>query len=200
MSFLHALEKLVPVLDDAGFYHLTQEVVAFPRPLADSGKHGESVVFLGDIVNQLLDQHGLSYTGSTEQTDFSTFQIGFQQIDHLDTGKQHFLRSGKVFKFGRILVDRLCALNRQMMHTVDGFSHHVHHTSSDLLSHRHGNWFTGRIDFHPSLQAVGTVHGHRAHGILSDVLLHLNNKYTTVIAFDSQSIVNAWQVLSAVHL
>ena len=37
------------------------------------------------ILDQLLDQNGLTYTGTTEQTDLTTFGIWGKKIDNLDT-------------------------------------------------------------------------------------------------------------------
>ena len=55
MTFLHALFKRLPIFDDAGLYHFAEQVVTLPGTLADSGKDGESVVFLGNVVYQFLD-------------------------------------------------------------------------------------------------------------------------------------------------
>ena len=71
--------------------HLTQEVVAFPRPLTDSGKHGESVVFLGDIVDEFLDENRLADACAPEKTDFAALQIRLEQVYHLDAREENFL-------------------------------------------------------------------------------------------------------------
>ena len=42
-----------------------------------------------NITNQLLDQYGFTYTGTTEKTDFTTLCVRSQQIDNLDTGLKH---------------------------------------------------------------------------------------------------------------
>jgi len=39
--------------------------------------------------NQLLDEHSLADTGTTEETDLSTTSVGSQQVDDLDTGDQN---------------------------------------------------------------------------------------------------------------
>ena len=39
-----------------------------------------------DVVDQLLDQYGLTYTGSTEQTDLTTLLVRAEKINDLDTG------------------------------------------------------------------------------------------------------------------
>ena len=66
MAFFHALLEFLSVFDDSGFNHLAEEVVTFPGTLTDSGKNGESVVLLCDIVYQLLDKYGLAYSCATE--------------------------------------------------------------------------------------------------------------------------------------
>ena len=38
-----------------------------------------------DIVDQLLDQYGLTYTGTTEQSDFTTFLVWAEKVNDLDT-------------------------------------------------------------------------------------------------------------------
>ena len=44
-----------------------------------------------NIVNQLLDQYGLSYTRTSKQSDFSTLLIWAKQIYDFDTGLKHLL-------------------------------------------------------------------------------------------------------------
>ena len=39
----------------------------------------------GDVVDELHDEHRLSYTSSTEESDLTTLHIGLQQVDNLDT-------------------------------------------------------------------------------------------------------------------
>ena len=43
-----------------------------------------------DVMDKLLDQYGLTYTGTTEQTDLTTFCIRCKQVDNLDPGFQDF--------------------------------------------------------------------------------------------------------------
>src|SRR5260370_17825467 len=56
---------------------------------------------LGDIVDQLLDEHGLADAGAAEQADLAALRIGREQIDDLDPGDQD--RS-----FGRLVDERRC--------------------------------------------------------------------------------------------
>ena len=43
-------------------------------------------MFLGDVVDQFLDQHGFADAGTTEKTHFPALAIGSQEVNHLDTG------------------------------------------------------------------------------------------------------------------
>ena len=40
---------------------------------------------LGDVVNELHNQHSLADTCTTEQTDFATLSVGSKEIDNLNT-------------------------------------------------------------------------------------------------------------------
>ena len=70
--------------------HLVIEVVAFARALADAGEHGVAAIGLRDVVDQLLDQHGLADAGAAEQADLAALRIGAQQVDDLDARRQDF--------------------------------------------------------------------------------------------------------------
>ena len=79
------------------------EVISFSCTLTNSGKYRISTVLGCDIVDQLLNQNGLSYTCSSEQT---AFLIRAKQIDYLDTGLQDLGRCGLFFKRRCFSVDR----------------------------------------------------------------------------------------------
>ena len=40
---------------------------------------------LGNVVDKLLNQHSLTDTGTTEQTNLTTTGVGGNQVDDLDT-------------------------------------------------------------------------------------------------------------------
>jgi hypothetical protein len=41
---------------------------------------------LGDVVDQLHDDHGLADPGTAEQPDLAAFGVRRQEVDHLDPG------------------------------------------------------------------------------------------------------------------
>ena len=96
---------LLRVLVDARLDHLVIEVVALARALADAGEHRVAAVRLGDVVDQLHDQHGLADAGAAEQADLAALGVGREQVDDLDAGDED-LRFGRLLgEGGRRLVD-----------------------------------------------------------------------------------------------
>ena len=76
------------------------EVVAFAGPLADAGEHGVTAVGLGDVVDQLLNQHGLAHAGAAEQADLAALGVGRQQVDDLDAGDENLGFRGLISELG----------------------------------------------------------------------------------------------------
>ena len=90
-----ACRAAIAGLDDAGLDHFVVEVVAFARALADAGEHRVAAVFLGDVVDQLLDEHGLADAGAAEQADLAALGVWREQVDDLDAGLED-LRLGRL--------------------------------------------------------------------------------------------------------
>ena len=70
------------------------------RDSSYAGKHGKSAMSCRNIVDQLHDQYGFSYTCAAEQTNFTAFCIGTDQIHDLNSGLQNFCRRHLVFICG----------------------------------------------------------------------------------------------------
>ena len=64
---VHLAEDQRGLLDDARLLHLVLEVVALAGALAHPGEHRDAAVLLGDVVDQLLDEHGLADAGAAEE-------------------------------------------------------------------------------------------------------------------------------------
>ena len=56
--------------------HFVIEIVAFARALAHSGEDRIAAMRLGDIVDELHDEHGLADAGAAEQADLAALRIG----------------------------------------------------------------------------------------------------------------------------
>ena len=83
---LHGFFKLLAVFYDTGFNHFAEQVVTFACTFADSGKHGETVVAFRDVIDKLHNEHGLTHTGSSKESDFTALHARLKQVNDLDAG------------------------------------------------------------------------------------------------------------------
>ena len=91
---------------------LVIEVVALAGALADAGEHRIAAVGLGDVVDQLLDEHGLADARAAEQADLAALGVGREQIDDLDAGDENLRFRRLLDVGGRRLMDRAARLHR----------------------------------------------------------------------------------------
>ena len=154
MPLLHGFEEFVAVLYDSGLDHLAEQVVTLAGTLADSGEDRESVMSLGYIVDKLLDEHGLADAGAPEKTDLAALEIGFEQVDDLDSGIKHLLGGREVGEFGRLAVNREGAVGLEGAEAVDRVARDIHDPAPDLGAHRHGDRRAGGRDFQSPAEAV----------------------------------------------
>ena len=70
--------------DDVGFSHFIIEIVALAGTLADTGKHRDAAMQLGDVVDQLHDDNRLANTGAAESTDLAALEERTDQVNDLD--------------------------------------------------------------------------------------------------------------------
>ena len=60
---------------------------------------------LGDVVNELHDEHSLADSGAAEQTNLASLGVGGQQVHDLDAGDQNVLRHVHLDELGSVGVD-----------------------------------------------------------------------------------------------
>ena len=167
---------LVRVLVDARLDELVIEVVALARALADAGEHRIAAVRLGDVVDQLLDEHGLADAGAAEQADLAALGVGRQQVDDLDAGHQD-LRLGRLLGVGgRRLMDRAALLVGNGPASSTGSPMTLMMRPSVPVAHRHRDRLAGVGHFLAAHEAFGGVHGDGAHGVLAQMLGHLEDQ------------------------
>jgi hypothetical protein len=78
-----ALIALLACLDDTRLNHLIVKVSAFARALANAREHREATMPLGDIVDQLHDEHGLADASAAEESNLATTLVRGKKIDDL---------------------------------------------------------------------------------------------------------------------
>src|SRR5690606_32656017 len=78
----------------------------------------------GDVVDQLLDQHGLADAGAAVEADLTTTGQGGDEVDDLDAGLED-LRLGLLLLEARGLTVDRHALAFDRAHVVQGRAEHV---------------------------------------------------------------------------
>ena len=154
---------------------------------------------LGDVVDQFHNDHGLADAGAAEQPHFSTLGIGLDQVDNLDPGDQNLGIRRLFYKLGRRPVNGQALLGLDRTQIVDRFPDNVHDAAQGLRPHGHGDRATGIHHFLAADQAVGNVHGDRAHRRLAQMLGDLEDHTLAVIVY-SESIEDGRQVSLEVHV
>ena len=169
------LGKVVSV-DHAGFLEFLVEVVALTGAFTHTTEHRHTAVLLGDVVDQLLNQHGLAHTGAAEQADLAALAIGSQEVDHLDAGLEHLGLCLKLSDVGGIPVDGSggCGVDGALL--VDGLTQHVEDAAEGAFAHGHGNRCTGVDGFHAAHQTVGATHGNGTNPVITQKLLNLSGQ------------------------
>ncbi len=152
------------------------EIVALAGPLADTGEHGVTTVGLGHVVDQLHDKHGLADAGAAEQADLASLHVGGEQVDDLDASHENLLLDAHLDELGRLGVDGqpLGGVDRAPL--VDGIADHVDDPAERLLADGNPDGGAGVDDLLSADETLSTVHGDRAHRVLSQVLGNLQDQ------------------------
>ena len=149
----------------------------------------------GDVVDELLDEHRLADTGTTEETNLATTSVGRKEIDDLDTGLQDLSSSGLLDERRGVGVDReeLDALDGTTL--VNGLANDVHDTAEGRGADGDTDGGTGVNDLLATDETLGTVHGNGADRVLTKVSGDLEDETTTVEVNDLERVENGRKVL-----
>uniref|UniRef100_A0A182N3R5 Transcription initiation factor TFIID subunit 8 n=1 Tax=Anopheles dirus TaxID=7168 RepID=A0A182N3R5_9DIPT len=170
------LRRLVLQRDDTTLNHLVVQIVTLAGALSDAGEHGVTTVRLGHVVDQLHDKYGLADTGTTEQTDLTALGVRGQQIHHLDARYQDLLLDAHLDELGRLGVDGRRQVRVDRATLIDRLADHVDDTAERFRTHGDTDRRTGVVDPLSTHQTLRTVHGDRAHGVLTQMLRNLQHQ------------------------
>ena len=148
-------------------------------------------MLLSNVIDKFLDKDSLTDTGTAEESDLTSLKVWFKKVDHLDSCKKNLLRCCKILEFWRLAMDRERILTVQGCHSINGISGHIHDSTPDLSTDRHGNRRTGTYRLKTSSKAICRIHRHCSYCIFSNMLLYLYNQKSSVFASDCQSFMNS---------
>ena len=73
--FIHLSVHQHGLVQNTTVLHFMIHVISFAGSLPYAGNDGHSTMFLGDIMDQLLNQYGFTYSRTTKQTNLTTLGI-----------------------------------------------------------------------------------------------------------------------------
>ena len=187
-------------LDDAALLHLEVEVVPLAGALAHAAEDRLAAVALGHVVDQLHDHDGLADAGAAEEADLAALHERGDQVDDLDAGLEDLGLGLEVGELRRLAVDRPALRVRPGSAAPPSTG-----SPSTLRMRPSAASPTGTViaaagvgHLHAAGDAVGRAHGHRAHLVLADVLLHLGgeaDRHGARGVLDGEGVVDLRQVL-----
>eukprot|EP00053_Salpingoeca_punica_P005891 m.57224 g.57224 ORF g.57224 m.57224 type:complete len:538 (-) comp13441_c0_seq1:14-1627(-) len=180
-------------LDDTGGDHLVVEIIALAGALADAGKHGEATVALGDVVDQLHDEHRLADTGAAKEANLAALGVRGQQVDDLNARDEQLLLHAHLGKLGRLLVDGALRRRVDRAALVNGLANDVHNAAQRLLADGDLNGEAGVADTLTTHETLSAVHGNGTHGVLAEVLGDLQDE-AGVAALDLEGVQNGGEL------
>ena len=121
--------------------------------------------------DQLLNEHSLSDTGTSEETNLSATSIGGQKVDNLDTSDEDLSGGGLLDELRGIGVDgsHLGGLDGATL--VDGVTSDVHDTTKGTVTNGNLDGGTGVGGLGTADETLGTIHGNTSDDVLTQMLL-----------------------------
>ena len=121
--------------------------------------------------DQLLNEHSLSDTGTSEETNLSTTSVGSEEIDDLDTSNKDLGGCGLLNELRGIGVDgqELVALDGTTL--VNGVTSDVHDTTKGTVTNGNLDGGTGVGGLGTADETLGTIHGNTSDDVLTQMLL-----------------------------
>ena len=138
-------------------------------------------MLLGDVVDKLHDEDGLTNAGTAEQTYLTALEVRRDKVNDLDTSLKDLVRSLLLLEFRSGTVDLPLFLGLGLRLIINRLAEQVEDTAKGLLSDRDLDRRAGIHSLHASYETVGGTHRNAAHDIVADMLSDLNDQLMTVV-------------------
>ena len=157
------------------------EVVALAGALADAREYRIAAVGLGDVVDQLLDEHRLAHARAAEQADLAALGVRREQVDDLDARDEN-LSLGRLLDIGGgWLMDGAAAFHVDRPGFIHRLADDVHNAPERALADRHRDRLVGVGHFLAAHKTLGDVHGDAAHGVFAQMLRNFEHETIAVV-------------------
>ena len=169
------------------------EVITFPRPLSDTGKHRQAGVLFRDVVDQLKHGNRLAHTGTAEETNLAALGKGTDQVNNLDACFQQVPATGLLFKGRRRSVNRHSFAFADRTLFINGVPQHVHDSTQCRLTNRYADRRVGIRDGETPADTFRGTHGNCSYHAVAQLLLNLE---CDLVVVNFQRVVNLGDFLS----
>ena len=173
-GLVHLTEDQSGFLDNPGFGHFQEEVVALTGALTHTGEHRHAAEVLRDAVDHLLDKHGLADAGTAEQTDLATLDVRSEQVDDLDAGGEDLGLRLQLIEGGCLAVDApaLADVETGRIH-IERHAKGVPDVALGDVTNGDSDGIAGVLHGGTPDQTVGRLHRDGSHHVVTDVLRDL---------------------------
>ena len=159
-----------------GLRHFDEKVVALACSLADARKAADAAVRFRDVVDEFLNEYGLTDAGAAEKPDLAAPAVGREKVDDLDARLEDF-------DFRRLLdelrgrpMDGRAHLGLHRGAVVDRVTDDVENAAEALGPDRHRDG-AARVSYgHSAHEPVGRVHRDGADRVFTEMLRHLERE------------------------
>ena len=125
------------LVDNARIAHLEEQVGSLTGTLAYTGEYRSTTMLLSEVVDEFLNDNGLTNTSAAEQTRLATLDEGLDQVDRLDAGLKDLGSSGE------LVISRCRTMDRHPLFdvghglAVNWLAYHIPNTTQGLRTNRH---------------------------------------------------------------
>jgi peptide chain release factor 1 len=168
-------------LNDGSLLHFVVQIVTLTGSLTDTSEDGVTTVSLGDVVDELLNEHGLADTGTTEETNLSTTGVGGKEIDDLDTSDQNLGGGRLLDELGSLGVNGEVLISLDRTTLVDGVASDVHDTAKSSGTDGDGDGSASVLSLGASDETLSTVHGNASDDVLTQMLGNLQDELLAIV-------------------
>ncbi|MNC08497.1 hypothetical protein D3C75_560850 [compost metagenome] len=160
------------------------QVITFTGTFTNTGKYGDTAVFLCDVIDQFLDGYGFTYAGTAEQADFTALSVRGQQVDNLDSCFQNFCLRRQFIKCRSKTVNRV-ALCNYLSAVINRIAQHVKYAAKCSCANRNRNWSALVNNLEPAYQSVCRRHSDTTDQIVTQVIGNLKCQINSAAVFQA---------------
>jgi hypothetical protein len=136
-----------------------------------------------DVIDKLHDNHRLTYTGTTEETDFASLSVRGQQVDHLDTSDKDLLGLTLLSEDRGRLVDRSEGLGLDWTLLIDGLTDNVKDTAERGGAYGNHDRVSSVLAFLSADKTFSGFHGNGTNSVLTEMLCDLKNEAALTLGY-----------------